>query len=75
MAAAIRKQPRYEGMESMSSIIGYILEDDFPKELTKDQRRKLVKKASSFFFLEGVLYQHGKDQVSRRVTSTKKNYT
>ena len=67
VVAAAVKQPKYEGMESLAPIIGYILEGEFPEGFTKGHKRRLIKRASSFLFLEGSLYQRGKDQVCRRV--------
>ncbi|MCO5601024.1 hypothetical protein L7F22_055141 [Adiantum nelumboides] len=57
-------------MESLTPMVNYILEGEFPKEFTTEQRRKLVKHASTFLWLEGALYQKGKDLVCRRVPST-----
>ncbi|MCO5569471.1 hypothetical protein L7F22_023183 [Adiantum nelumboides] len=71
MAGEVVKQPRYQGMESLAPIISYILEDEFPPGFTKAQKKRLIKKASSYLFLEGALYQRGKDQVCRRIPATK----
>ncbi|MCO5596274.1 hypothetical protein L7F22_050334 [Adiantum nelumboides] len=57
-------------MESLTPVVNYILEGEFPKEFTIGQRRKLIKQASTFLWLEGALYQKGKDLVCRRVPST-----
>ncbi|MCO5586667.1 hypothetical protein L7F22_040609 [Adiantum nelumboides] len=57
-------------MESLTPVVNYILEGKFPKEFTTGQRRKLIKQASTFIWLEGSLYQKGKDLVCRRVPST-----
>ncbi|MCO5563658.1 hypothetical protein L7F22_017305 [Adiantum nelumboides] len=57
-------------MESLTPVVNYILEGEFPKEFTTWQRRKLIKQASTFLWLEGSLYQKGKDLVCRRVPST-----
>ncbi|MCO5606389.1 hypothetical protein L7F22_060577 [Adiantum nelumboides] len=57
-------------MESLTPVVNYILEGEFPKEFTTGQRRKLIKQASTFLWLEGALYQKGKDLVCRRVPST-----
>ncbi|MCO5593513.1 hypothetical protein L7F22_047527 [Adiantum nelumboides] len=57
-------------MESLTPVVNYILEGEFPKEFTTGQRRKLIKQASTFLWLEGSLYQKGKDLVCRRVPST-----
>ncbi|MCO5586297.1 hypothetical protein L7F22_040236 [Adiantum nelumboides] len=57
-------------MESLTPVVNYILEGKFPKEFTTGQRRKLIKQASTFLWLEGALYQKGKDLVCRRVPST-----
>ncbi|MCO5549937.1 hypothetical protein L7F22_003414 [Adiantum nelumboides] len=57
-------------MESLTAVVNYILEGEFPKEFTTWQRRKLIKQASTFLWLEGSLYQKGKDLVRRRVPST-----
>ncbi|MCO5560765.1 hypothetical protein L7F22_014385 [Adiantum nelumboides] len=57
-------------MESLTPVVNYILEGEFPKEFTPGQRRKLIKQASTFLWLEGALYQKGKDLVCRRVPST-----
>ncbi|MCO5612196.1 hypothetical protein L7F22_066458 [Adiantum nelumboides] len=57
-------------MESLTPVVNYILEGEFPKEFTTGQRRKLIKQASMFLWLEGALYQKGKDLVCRRVPST-----
>ena len=73
VVAAAMKQPKYEGMESLAPIIGYILEGEFPEGFTKGQKRRLIKRASSFLFLEGSLYQRGKDQVCRRVPKLPKS--
>ncbi|MCO5602481.1 hypothetical protein L7F22_056613 [Adiantum nelumboides] len=64
------KDPQYAGMESLTPVVNYILEGEFPKEITTGQRRKLIKQASTFLWLEGALYQKGKDLVCRRVPST-----
>ena len=69
--AATLKSPRFKGMESLEPIIRYILEGEFPNCFNKDQRRKLIGKASSFLWWEGVLYQRGKDAVCRRVPTSK----
>ncbi|MCO5549881.1 hypothetical protein L7F22_003355 [Adiantum nelumboides] len=61
------KQPRYQGMESLAPIVSYILEGEFPQSFTKAQKQRLMEKASSYLFLEGTLYQRGKDQVCRRI--------
>ncbi|MCO5598503.1 hypothetical protein L7F22_052600 [Adiantum nelumboides] len=66
-AATAIKQPRYQGMESLAPIVSYILEGEFPQSFTKAQKQRLMEKASSYLFLEGVLYQRGKDQVCRRI--------
>ncbi|MCO5614551.1 hypothetical protein L7F22_068834 [Adiantum nelumboides] len=57
-------------MESLILVVNYILEGEFPKEFTAGQRRKLMKQASTFLWLEGALYQKGKDLVCRRIPST-----
>ncbi|MCO5581575.1 hypothetical protein L7F22_035463 [Adiantum nelumboides] len=57
-------------MESLTPVANYILEGEFPKEFTTGQRRKLIKQASRFLWLERSLYQKGKDLVCRRVPST-----
>ncbi|MCO5569834.1 hypothetical protein L7F22_023548 [Adiantum nelumboides] len=67
LAATAIKQPRYQGMESLAPIVSYILEGEFPQSFTKAQKQRLMEKASSYLFLEGVLYQRGKDQVCRRI--------
>ncbi|MCO5575355.1 hypothetical protein L7F22_029155 [Adiantum nelumboides] len=70
IAAIALKDPQYAGMESLTPVVNYILEGEFPKEFTARQRRKLIKQASTFLWLEGALYQKGKDLVCRRVPST-----
>ncbi|MCO5548766.1 hypothetical protein L7F22_002228 [Adiantum nelumboides] len=70
IAAIALKDPQYAGMESLTPVVNYILEGEFPKEFTTGQRRKLIKQASTFLWLEGALYQKGKDLVCRRVRST-----
>ncbi|MCO5578803.1 hypothetical protein L7F22_032649 [Adiantum nelumboides] len=67
LAVTTIKQPRYQGMESSALIVSYILEGQFPQSFTKAQKRRLMEKASSYLFLEGALYQRGKDQVCRRI--------
>ncbi|MCO5549157.1 hypothetical protein L7F22_002623 [Adiantum nelumboides] len=64
------KDPQYTGMESLTPVVNYILEGEFPKEFTTVQRRKFIKQASTFLWLEVALYQKGKDLVCRRVPST-----
>ncbi|MCO5551674.1 hypothetical protein L7F22_005178 [Adiantum nelumboides] len=54
-------------MESLAPIVSYILEGEFPQSFTKAQKQRLMEKASSYLFLEGALYQRGKDQVCRRI--------
>ncbi|MCO5609626.1 hypothetical protein L7F22_063856 [Adiantum nelumboides] len=71
LAATIIKQPRYQGMESLAPIVSYILEGEFPQSFTKAQKQRLMEKASSYLFLEGALYQRGKDQVCRRIPTAK----
>ncbi|MCO5584498.1 hypothetical protein L7F22_038426 [Adiantum nelumboides] len=44
---------------------------EFPPGLTSLQRKRLIKRASSYLWLDGVLYQKGKDLVCRRVPSCK----
>ncbi|MCO5563080.1 hypothetical protein L7F22_016716 [Adiantum nelumboides] len=70
IAAIALKDPQYIGMESLTPVVNYILEGEFPKEFTAGQRRKLIKQASTFLWLEGALYQKGKDLVCRRIPST-----
>ncbi|MCO5561544.1 hypothetical protein L7F22_015164 [Adiantum nelumboides] len=70
IATIALKDPQYAGMESLTPVVNYILEGEFPKEFTTGQRRKLIKQASTFLWLEGSLYQKGKDLVCRRVPST-----
>ncbi|MCO5588774.1 hypothetical protein L7F22_042733 [Adiantum nelumboides] len=70
VAAIALKDLQYAGMESSTPVVNYILEGEFPKEFTTGQRRKLIKQASTFLWLEGALYQKGKDLVCRRVPST-----
>ncbi|MCO5552581.1 hypothetical protein L7F22_006094 [Adiantum nelumboides] len=70
IAAIALKDPQYAGMESLTPVVNYILEGEFPKEFTTGQRRKLIKQARTFLWLEGALYQKGKDLVCRRVPST-----
>ncbi|MCO5557414.1 hypothetical protein L7F22_010977 [Adiantum nelumboides] len=70
IAAIALKDPQYAGMESLTPVVNYILEGEFPKEFTTGQRRKLIKQASTFLWFEGALYQKGKDLVCRRVPST-----
>ncbi|MCO5567405.1 hypothetical protein L7F22_021095 [Adiantum nelumboides] len=70
IAAIALKDPQYAGMESLTPVVNYILEGEFPKEFTTGQRRKLIKQASTFLWLEVALYQKGKDLVCRRVSST-----
>ncbi|MCO5575684.1 hypothetical protein L7F22_029488 [Adiantum nelumboides] len=70
IAAIALKDPQYAGMESLTPVVNYILEGEFPKEFTAGQRRKLIKQASTFLWLEGALYQKGKDLVCRRVPNT-----
>ncbi|MCO5566655.1 hypothetical protein L7F22_020333 [Adiantum nelumboides] len=67
LAATAIKQPRYQGMESLAPIVSYILEGEFPQSFTKAQKQRLMEKVSSYLFLEGALYQRGKDQVCRRI--------
>ncbi|MCO5578462.1 hypothetical protein L7F22_032357 [Adiantum nelumboides] len=67
LAATAIKQPRYQGMESLAPIVSYILEGEFPQSFTKAQKQRFMEKASSYLFLEGALYQRGKDQVCRRI--------
>ncbi|MCO5600247.1 hypothetical protein L7F22_054357 [Adiantum nelumboides] len=67
LAATAIKQPRYQGMESLAPIVSYILEGEFPQSFTKAQKQMFMEKASSYLFLEGALYQRGKDQVCRRI--------
>ncbi|MCO5603201.1 hypothetical protein L7F22_057348 [Adiantum nelumboides] len=67
LAATTIKQPRYQGMESLAPIVSYILEGEFPQSFTKAQKQRLMEKASSYLFLQGALYQRGKDQVCRRI--------
>ncbi|MCO5557579.1 hypothetical protein L7F22_011145 [Adiantum nelumboides] len=57
-------------MEFLTPVVNYILEGEFPKEFTTGQRRKLIKQASTFLWLEGALYQKRKDLVCKRVPST-----
>ncbi|MCO5603134.1 hypothetical protein L7F22_057281 [Adiantum nelumboides] len=57
-------------MKSLTPVVNYILEGEFPKEFTTGQRRKLIKQASTFLWLEGSLHQKGKDLVCRTVPST-----
>ncbi|MCO5574351.1 hypothetical protein L7F22_028134 [Adiantum nelumboides] len=71
IVAIALKDPQYAGMESLTPVVNYILEREFPKEFTIGQKRKLIKQASTFLWLEGALYQKGKDLVCRRVPSTK----
>ncbi|MCO5579491.1 hypothetical protein L7F22_033346 [Adiantum nelumboides] len=54
-------------MESLAPIVSYILEGEFPQSFTKAQKQRLMEKASSYLFLEGALFQRGKDQVCRRI--------
>ncbi|MCO5600595.1 hypothetical protein L7F22_054709 [Adiantum nelumboides] len=70
IAAIALKDPQYAGMESLTPVVNYILEGEFPKEFTTGQRRKLIKQASTFLWLKGALYQKDKDLVCRRVPST-----
>ncbi|MCO5578335.1 hypothetical protein L7F22_032176 [Adiantum nelumboides] len=70
IVAIALKDPQYAGMESLTPVVNYILEGEFSKEFTAGQRRKLIKQASTFLWLEGALYQKGKDLVCRRVPST-----
>ncbi|MCO5586897.1 hypothetical protein L7F22_040842 [Adiantum nelumboides] len=70
IATIALKDPHYAGMESLAPMVNYILEGEFPKEFTRGQGRKLIKQASTFLWLEGALYQKGKDLVCRRVPST-----
>ncbi|MCO5558355.1 hypothetical protein L7F22_011936 [Adiantum nelumboides] len=58
-------------MESLAPIVSYILEGEFPQSFTKAQKQRLMEKASSYLFLEGALYQRGKDQVCRRIPTVK----
>ncbi|MCO5555441.1 hypothetical protein L7F22_008986 [Adiantum nelumboides] len=69
LAATTIKQPRYQGMESLAPIVSYILEGKFLQSFTKAQKQRLMEKASSYLFLEGALYQRGKDQVCRRIST------
>ncbi|MCO5596995.1 hypothetical protein L7F22_051067 [Adiantum nelumboides] len=71
LAAASLKPPRFEGLEALAPIVSYILEGEFPPGLTSLQRKRLIKQASSYLWLDGVLYQKGKDLVCRRVPSCK----
>ncbi|MCO5551863.1 hypothetical protein L7F22_005369 [Adiantum nelumboides] len=70
IAAIALKDSRYAGMESLTHVVNYILEGEFHKAFTIGQRRKLIKQASTFLWLEGALYQKGKDLVCKRVPST-----
>ncbi|MCO5601227.1 hypothetical protein L7F22_055346 [Adiantum nelumboides] len=70
IVAATMKEPPYAGMESLALIVNYILEGEFPEEFSSAQRKRLIKKASSFLWLEGALYQKDKDLVCRRVPCT-----
>ncbi|MCO5581353.1 hypothetical protein L7F22_035234 [Adiantum nelumboides] len=71
LAAASLKPPRFEGLEALAPIASYILEGEFPPGLTSLQRKRLIKRDSSYLWLDGVLYQKGKDLVCRRVPSCK----
>ncbi|MCO5580351.1 hypothetical protein L7F22_034217 [Adiantum nelumboides] len=57
-------------MDTLTPVVNYILEGEFPKDFTTGQRKKLIKQASTFLWLEGSLYRKGKDLVCRRVPST-----
>ncbi|MCO5558777.1 hypothetical protein L7F22_012364 [Adiantum nelumboides] len=70
IAAIALKYPQYAGMESLAPMVNHILEGEFHKEFTTGQRKKLIKQASTFLWLEGALYQKGRDLVCRRVPST-----
>ncbi|MCO5580136.1 hypothetical protein L7F22_034003 [Adiantum nelumboides] len=70
IAAIALKDSQYAGMESLTPVVNYILEGEFPKEFKVGQRRKLIKQASPFLWLERALYQKGKDFVCRKVPST-----
>ncbi|MCO5586666.1 hypothetical protein L7F22_040608 [Adiantum nelumboides] len=70
IAAIALKDSQYAGMESLTPVVNYILEGELPKEFTTGQRRKLIKQASTFLWLEGALNQKGKDLFCRRVPST-----
>ncbi|MCO5593655.1 hypothetical protein L7F22_047671 [Adiantum nelumboides] len=71
LAAASLKPPRFEGLEALAPTVSYILEGEFPPGLTSLQRKRLIKRASSYLWLNGVLYQKGKDLVCQRVPSCK----
>ncbi|MCO5606643.1 hypothetical protein L7F22_060831 [Adiantum nelumboides] len=71
LAAASLKPPRFEGLEALAPIVSYILEGEFSPGLTSLQQKQLIKQASSYLWLDGVLYQKGKDLVCRRVPSCK----
>ncbi|MCO5551646.1 hypothetical protein L7F22_005150 [Adiantum nelumboides] len=70
IAAKALKDLQYVGMESLTHVVNYILEGEFPREFTTGQRRKLIKEASTFLWLERALYQKGKELVCRRIPST-----
>ncbi|MCO5552612.1 hypothetical protein L7F22_006126 [Adiantum nelumboides] len=72
IVATTMKEPQYADMESLAPIVNYILEGEFSKEFSSTQKKRLIKKASSFLWLEGALYQKGKDLVWRRVLCTSK---
>ncbi|MCO5574147.1 hypothetical protein L7F22_027927 [Adiantum nelumboides] len=71
LATASLKPPRFEGLEALAPIVSYILKGEFPPGLTSLQQKQLIKRASSYLWLDGVLYQKGKDLVCRRVPSCK----
>ncbi|MCO5587723.1 hypothetical protein L7F22_041675 [Adiantum nelumboides] len=68
---ATLKALKFEGMESLEPVIKYILEVEFPNCFNNEQRKKIIKRASSFLWLEGALYQKGKDSMCRRVPTSK----
>ena len=63
--------PQFEGVEALAPYVNYILDDEMPPGLTSIQRKRIIKQASFFLRLDGVLYQKGKDLVCQRVSLSK----
>ena len=56
LAIVTLKPLRLEGVDALAPIVNYILEGELPFGLTSIQRKQLIKQASSFLWLDGVLY-------------------
>ena len=67
---AIRfKEPKFQGVESLQDVMGFLQIGESPSHLTKGEQQWLVRKVVRYCLIDKDLYLRGQDQVLRRIST------